>query len=203
MLEDLRVRVGREVAEIPPCPGVGRHHSGNQLPQGPFAFRAAGCAVEVTACHHHRRGRRPGRGKLDTALAEIRRAVPPVGEDDVAPVPADLVEGVQSRLRVRAAYPQTGLRGRLGRLSVELGMCVEHRAPCGLTRTAAFAASSGSCRGRRSRSGPGEAGGLGDAGRRGDGHIRGGGPSRGRGVNVICNTPCTVRFLARRHTSRR
>src|SRR5581483_2170704 len=49
---------------------------------------------------------RPEVGELDAALLEVDRAVAPVGHDDVAALPRDLVVGVHAGSRVDPLEPQ-------------------------------------------------------------------------------------------------
>src|SRR5579875_159358 len=59
-------------------------------------------AAEVLGRHDVRRVDGPEVGELDALLLEVDRAVAPVGHDDIAALPGDLVIGMNARPRVDA-----------------------------------------------------------------------------------------------------
>src|SRR6185437_382906 len=76
----------------------------------PLALRRADGAAEVLGGHDVGRVDRPEVGVLDATLLEVDRAVAPVGHDDIAALPGDLVIGVNAGTGVDAAHGEPLLR---------------------------------------------------------------------------------------------
>ena len=103
MGEDLRVGVGGEVAVLPPGRRVGPDHPVDELLQAPLALRRAHRAAEVLGGDDVGGVDRPEVGELHALLLEVDRSVTPVGHDDVAALPGDLVIGMNALAGVDAA----------------------------------------------------------------------------------------------------
>ena len=103
VLEDLGVLGGGEVAVLPAGCHVDAHDPVHELLQAPLALRRADRAAEVLGGHDVGGVDRPEVGELHAVLLEVDRAVPPVGHDDVAALPGDLVIGVDAFAGVDAA----------------------------------------------------------------------------------------------------
>ena len=96
VLEDLGVALGGEVAVLATGRAVGEHDPVDELTQAALALRGADGAAEVLRGDDVGGVDAPLGGELHAALLEVDRAVPPVGHDDVAALPGDLVVGVHT-----------------------------------------------------------------------------------------------------------
>ena len=96
MVEDLGVLGTGEV----PVLTAGRHvlsdHAVNQLLETPLPLRGADRAAEVLGGDDVGGVDGPEFGEFDTTLLEVDGAVPPVGHDDIAALPGDLVVRVHA-----------------------------------------------------------------------------------------------------------
>ena len=96
VLEDLGVLGAGEV----PVLAAGRHvlpdHAVDQLLEAPLPLRGADRAAEVLGGDDVGGVDGPEVGEFDTTLLEVDGAVPPVGHDDVAAFPGDLVVRVHA-----------------------------------------------------------------------------------------------------------
>ena len=130
VLEDLRVLRCREVAVLAAGLRVGEHHPIDELAKTRLPRVAAHGATEVLGRHDRRCVDAPEVGELDTPLLEHRLAGLPVGLDDVATFPRDLVVRVNAGRGVEALQGEAGARagghgtvGDLGHAGVSSGWC--------------------------------------------------------------------------------
>src|SRR5690606_25671131 len=96
VLEDLGVGVGGEVAVLLAGVGVGLDHAVDELLEAPLTRVGADRTPEVLGGDDRGGVDRPEVGELDAALLEDCLAGLPVGLDDVATLPVDLVVGVHA-----------------------------------------------------------------------------------------------------------
>ena len=111
VLEGLGVGGGREVAVVDAGLGVGLHDPVDELLEAPLADVGADGAAEVLGGDDGRGVDRPEVGELDTALLEDGLAGLPVGLDDVATLPGDLVVRVDALGAEDALDLQSALAG--------------------------------------------------------------------------------------------
>ena len=130
VLEDLRVLRCREVAVFTPRLRVGEHHSIDELTKAGLPRVAAHGAAEVLGRHDRRRIDAPEVGELHAPLLKHRLAGLPVGLDDIATFPRDLVIGVNAGGGVKALQGEAGARAGghgtiadLGHAGVSSGWC--------------------------------------------------------------------------------
>ena len=120
VLEELGVGVGGEVAVVDAGLGVGLHHAVDELLEAPLPRLAAHRTAEVLGRDDGRGVDRPGGGELHALLLEDGLAGLPVGLDDVAALPGQLVVGVG------ALGAEDALDGE-ARSGLRLRSCAAHR----------------------------------------------------------------------------
>ena len=121
MLEDLRILVGEEVAEILTSLGVGEHHSIDQLAKTPLPGIGTQGTTEVLGGDDRGCIYRPELGELNATLLENGFPRLPVGLHDITVLPGDLV------VRVNAGRGVDALNGQTCDLWTPL---LRRRAPC-------------------------------------------------------------------------
>src|SRR5215468_2073060 len=138
VIEDLRVLRGREVAVLDAGGHVRSDDSVDELLEAPLTLWCADRAAEVLGRHDVGRVDGPEIGELHPVLLEVDRAVTPVGHDDVAALPGDLVVGMDSLAGVDALdgeplgrLPATTRRGTARRLGHVVPLPGTAWAPCG------------------------------------------------------------------------
>ena len=94
VVEDLRVLRGGEVTVLAAGRHIGADDPVHELLEAPLALRRADRAAEVLGGHDVGGIHGPEIGELHPVLLEVDRAVPPVGHDDIAAFPGDLVVGM-------------------------------------------------------------------------------------------------------------
>src|ERR1700734_3307892 len=102
VLEDLGVLGAGEVPVLPAGRDVLSDHAVDQLLEAPLPLRGADRAAEVLGGGAVGGVDGPEVGELDPTLLEVDRAVPPVGHDDIAALPSDLVVRVHALPGVNA-----------------------------------------------------------------------------------------------------
>ena len=123
VLEDLGVGVGGEVAVVLAGLDVGGDHAVDELLEAALAGVGADRAAEVLGGDDRRGVDRPGGGELHAALLEDGGAGLPVGLDDVAALPGQLVVGVDALGAEDALHRQALALARRRRV----GSCAAHR----------------------------------------------------------------------------
>ncbi len=115
VVEDLRVFVAGEIAVLLAGRDVRVDHAIDELLETPLPLRRADGATEVLRRDDVGGIHRPEVGKLHPTLLEVHRAVAPVGHDDVAGLPGDLVVRVYAGLGVDPLDPQPLVSSRARR----------------------------------------------------------------------------------------
>src|SRR6516162_2641500 len=138
VVEDLRVLRSGEVAVLAASLGVGADDAVDELLEAPLPLRRADRATEVLRGHDVGGIHGPEIGKLNPVLLEVDRAVAPVGHDDIAAFPGDLVVGMNSLAGVDALdretlvrLPATTRRGTTRRLGHVVPLPGSAGTPCG------------------------------------------------------------------------
>src|SRR5262249_35305741 len=123
VVEDLRVLGRGEVAVLAAGLGVLADDAVDELLEAPLPLRRADRAAEVLGGHDVGGIHGPEIGELHSVLLEVDRAVTPVGHDDIAAFPGDLVVGMDSLAGLDALdreslvpLPATTRRGTTRRL---------------------------------------------------------------------------------------
>ena len=128
VVEDLGVGVGGEVAVLTPGRRVGPDHPVDELLQAPLTLRRPHGAAEILGRDDVGGVDRPEIGELHAPLLEVDRPVPPVGHDNVAALPGDLVIGMNAVAGVDAADGQALARSGAV-LSRPASRCLGHLLP--------------------------------------------------------------------------
>ncbi len=119
-MEGLGVLLGGEVAALAAPAGDGVHHAADELAHAALAVRRAELAAEVLGDHDVGGRLRPELRHLDAPLLEDL-LTPLVGNDGIAQLPFDRIEGIDPGSRVVALEAQTRCRSRRGRLRPRRG----------------------------------------------------------------------------------
>ena len=91
MLEDCCIFFGCEVSMVATSLSVGKNNTVDQLTQAEFALFCSHCSTEVFGCDDSRSVQAPEIWELSTTLLENGFTIFPVGLNNVAKLPVDLV----------------------------------------------------------------------------------------------------------------